>query len=144
MLHRLIKTRNIDKVNPKPALNIDDLQISDREQTIRKVTGYIPYSLRKHYRKVSSDDKNRKYASFNFPARRKSLQDHFKTLKENRMLKEITESGTVVKDREVDKVLVQRNSSQLSQEITLEIYNTEMDGVCGYNNTSYKSFKVAE
>ena len=111
-MHRLIKTRNIDKVNPKPALNIDDLQISDREQTIRKVTGYIPYSLRKHYRKVSSDDKNRKYASFNFPARRKSLQVHFKTLKENRdvvVAKEITESGTVVEDREVDKVLVQKS-----------------------------------
>ena len=113
MLHRLIKTRNIDKVNPKPALNIDDLQISDREQTIiRKVRGCIPYSLRKHYQKVSSDDKNRKYASFNFPARRKSLQVHFKTLKENRdvvVAKEITESGTVVEDREVDKVLVQKS-----------------------------------
>ena len=57
MLHSLIKTRNIDKVNPTSALNIEDLRISDREQTIiRKVAGYIPFSLRKHYRKVLSDD----------------------------------------------------------------------------------------
>ena len=53
-------------------------------------------------------DENGKYASFNFPSKRKSLQDHFKTMKENRdavVAKQMTESGTVVEDREVDKVL---------------------------------------
>jgi hypothetical protein len=56
---------------------------------------------------ILSDDKG-KYAVYNFPPKKKSLQDHFKTLKMNRdavVAKQIKDSGTVVEDREVDIVL---------------------------------------